>query len=42
MTLDLIRELWPDINRLLFLFLIVWGLRGCFLAIAYGKRREMR
>lgn len=40
MTADIVREVWPDVYRLLFLFILVWGLRGCFLAIAYGKRRE--
>lgn len=34
----LIRDLWPDINRILLVTAFVWGLSRCFLAIAMGKR----
>ncbi len=39
-VVQLIHEIWPDVSRLLFWLIIVWGIRGCFLAIAWGQRKR--
>ena len=33
-----LHTVWPDLRLLLQLLIIVWGIRGCFLAIAVGRR----
>jgi hypothetical protein len=40
MDADLIRGLWPDIRFLLQLLILVWGIRGCFLALAFARDRR--